>query len=150
MNPESAVPSPTEEPKASPEHAVRVLRCFDCGRTYGDEYGFPDLVVPHDAWKRISPTGDEGGLLCPSCICKRAHDAGIKATARFTSGPFVQPDAVPASESDTEECERLAQMMDRAAKMHDGMGDSPYPEHENRAKDYRAIASRLRSTTKEK
>jgi hypothetical protein len=64
--------------------------CYDCGRAYGDEYGFPDLVVPHDAWKVISPTGHEGGLLCPSCICRRAHAAGLEnVTARFTSGPFV-------------------------------------------------------------
>lgn len=62
--------------------------CHDCGRPYGDEHGFPDLVVSHDAWAKISPTGDEGGLLCPSCMTKRAHDAGVTATARFTSGPF--------------------------------------------------------------
>ena len=22
--------------------------CYDCKRSYGDEHGFPDLVVPHD------------------------------------------------------------------------------------------------------
>lgn len=64
--------------------------CIDCGRKYGDEYGFPDLVVPDDVWVKISPTGHEGGLLCPSCMCRRAHDAGLSnIAARFTSGPFA-------------------------------------------------------------
>lgn len=62
--------------------------CFDCGRAYGDEMGFPDLVVPKDVWLQISPTGDEGGLLCPSCMCRRASLLGIQTTAVFRSGPF--------------------------------------------------------------
>lgn len=62
--------------------------CIDCGRKYGDEYGFPDLVVPNEAWKRFSPTGDEGGLLCPSCMIRRAHEAGVRCEAHFSSGPF--------------------------------------------------------------
>lgn len=67
-----------------------VVACYDCGRPYGDEYGFPDLVVPHEVWNNdISPTGDEGGLLCPSCMCKRAYDAGVQCVAVFRSGPFV-------------------------------------------------------------
>lgn len=68
---------------------VGPARCADCGRRYGDEHGFPDLVVPNQVWQLISPTGHEGGLLCPSCICKRAHDLGLSdVPARFTSGPF--------------------------------------------------------------
>lgn len=64
--------------------------CYDCGRKYGDEYGFPDLVVPNDVWELfLSPTKSEGGLLCPSCMCKRARAAGLTGIrARFTSGPF--------------------------------------------------------------
>lgn len=63
--------------------------CLDCGRKYGAEYGFPDLVVPHDVWAKISPTGDEGGLLCPSCMCRRAADVGLSnIPAIFRSGPF--------------------------------------------------------------
>lgn len=64
--------------------------CYDCGREYGDRFGFPDLVVPHDIWnKYISPTKNEGGLLCPSCMCKRASDAGLsEIPATFMSGPF--------------------------------------------------------------
>ena len=65
--------------------------CMDCGRKYGDEFGFPDLVVPHDIWAKISPTGDSGGLLCPSCMCRRAHDAGLEnVRAVFRSGPFCE------------------------------------------------------------
>lgn len=64
--------------------------CEDCGRPYGDEYGFPDLIVPDDVWLMISPRGDFGGLLCPSCICKRAAVLGLKKVeARFCSGPFA-------------------------------------------------------------
>jgi len=64
--------------------------CFDCGRRYGDAFGFPDLVVPNEVWNKIAPMNDEGGLLCPSCICRRLHLAGIKTTAEFTSGPLCQ------------------------------------------------------------
>ena len=62
--------------------------CHDCNRPYGQEYGFPDLIIPFDVWKRISPSGDDGGLLCPSCICKRLHDAGIRCEGAFMSGPI--------------------------------------------------------------
>lgn len=40
---------------------------------------------------RISPTGCEGGLLCPSCLCKRAHEAGVECRATWGSGPFCEP-----------------------------------------------------------
>lgn len=64
------------------------MPCHDCERPYGNENGFPDLIIPFWAWKRISPTGDDGGLLCPSCICKRLHDAGIYCEGAFMSGPI--------------------------------------------------------------
>jgi len=92
--------------------------CLDCGRKYGDEFGFPDLVVSPDVWKIISPTGDEGGLLCPSCMCRRAADAGLSnIPAVFRSGPFctdskylaapagAPPNQAPAlSEIEPDEC----------------------------------------------
>lgn len=61
--------------------------CYDCGRLYGHEHGFPDLIIPYRDWKRISPTGDDSGLLCPSCICGRLHKAGIRCEGAFMSGP---------------------------------------------------------------
>jgi len=66
-----------------------MAECFDCKRPYGDENGFPDLVIPFWAWQKISPTGDDGGLLCPSCICKRLHDAKIKCEGAFMSGSII-------------------------------------------------------------
>lgn len=60
--------------------------CADCDRPYSDP-GFPDLIIPNDVWCLISPTGDEGGLLCPSCICARLEKAGIQCEGAFMSGP---------------------------------------------------------------
>lgn len=69
--------------------------CADCIRPYGDEHGFPDLIIPFAAWRRISPTGDDGGLLCPNCICKRLHAAGMSdVPAAFGSGPIRSVDYV--------------------------------------------------------
>lgn len=76
------------------------IGCFDCGRQYGDEHGFPDLVIPNDAWQKISPKGNEGGLLCPSCICKRLHDAGLNVRGAFRSGPLCEPDPPDAGQDD--------------------------------------------------
>jgi len=63
--------------------------CYDCKRPYGNEHGFPDMIIPDYIWEKISPSGDGSGLLCPSCICKRLHDAGIQnCPSAFTSGPI--------------------------------------------------------------
>ena len=62
--------------------------CHDCHRPYADSSGFPDLIIPFWAWKQISPTSDDGGLLCPNCICQRLHDKGIKCEGAFMSGPI--------------------------------------------------------------
>lgn len=70
---------------------VRAMRCacYDCGRPYGDEYGFPDMVVPKSVWKIISPTGHEGGLLCPSCLMCRCWNDGLdKVPFLMASGPM--------------------------------------------------------------
>lgn len=52
--------------------------CNDCGRPYGDEHGFPDLVIENYLWRRISPTGDDCGVLCPSCMLKRLWAIGVR------------------------------------------------------------------------
>lgn len=62
--------------------------CHDCKRPYSDG-GFPDLIIPYSAWKQISPNGDDSGLLCPSCICKRLDAKGIKCEGAFMSGPII-------------------------------------------------------------
>lgn len=71
--------------------------CHDCGRPYGNEHGFPDLIIPYWAWIEISPTGDDSGLLCPSCICKRLDSKGITCDGAFMSGPI---ESVPRSVMD--------------------------------------------------
>ena len=63
--------------------------CLDCKRRYGDEYGFPDMLVADEVWEKINPGSNGGGLLCPSCINARAHRVGIEnAGMAFMSGPF--------------------------------------------------------------
>lgn len=65
-------------------------RCYDCGLSYKDP-GFADLVVPPEDWRKISPTGHEGGLLCPTCMVRAAVKAGLEDVgATFTSGPFCR------------------------------------------------------------
>lgn len=65
--------------------------CYDCGRPYGDEHGFPDLLVPNDVWEKINPTEHRGaGLLCPSCIVARCVHLGLeRVPVVWTSGPFA-------------------------------------------------------------
>lgn len=66
--------------------------CFDCGRPYGNEHGFPDLIIPSSVWRQISPSHDDGGLLCPSCIVKRVAALDVMGTfsipCAFMSGPL--------------------------------------------------------------
>jgi len=60
--------------------------CLDCGMP---GHNFPcDLVVPDDIWKIISPTGHEGGLLCPNCLCGRL--AGLGMTSVQVGGDFSE------------------------------------------------------------
>lgn len=64
--------------------------CYDCGLPYSDD-GFADLVVPSDVWAKISPTGHDGGLLCPTCLVRATKRAGFAdgaVYASFGSGPF--------------------------------------------------------------
>lgn len=68
--------------------------CDACGRPYGDENGFPDLIIEDWAWKEISPNGNEGGLLCPCCILENLEDMNIRCFGSFMSGKIksVTPD----------------------------------------------------------
>lgn len=65
--------------------------CEDCGLFYGDEHGFPDLLVSNETWEKLMPGRQGSGLLCPNCMCKRGHALGIWASAIFVSGPFRNP-----------------------------------------------------------
>lgn len=73
---------------------INVVGCEDCGRPYGDEHGFPDLIVPAWIWEQLMPCRDGGGLLCPSCMCARAYKLDIHCLALFKSGPFYQKDQI--------------------------------------------------------
>jgi hypothetical protein len=102
--------------------------CHDCGEAYGSPR-FPDLVLPHAMWARISPSGDENGLLCPNCMCARAEAAGIECRAVFRSGPFfgaggtheamnAQPDTIARLTAEIEEAQRAKDCFQRMTRAH--------------------------------
>lgn len=63
--------------------------CHDCGLAYGKP-GWCDAHIPDETWARISPTGDEGGILCISCIARRLVEAGIDdVPLMIGSGPWA-------------------------------------------------------------
>ena len=69
-----------------------IVGCDECGLPYSDD-GFPDFIITKEAWHRISPTGDDGGLLCPNCICRRLARAGMNnVEGAFMSGPIKSVD----------------------------------------------------------
>lgn len=71
------------------------MPCEDCGRRYGNEHGFPDLVISDEAWEAIMPDREGGGLLCPSCICARLSVAGLMNVPHaFRSGPLYGHEAL--------------------------------------------------------
>lgn len=88
---------------------IRKAKCFDCGIPY--PFGL-DLVLPDNQWNYIFPEGkgEGGGLLCPSCIAKRASKnpdstvilAWIDRIDWAVPYPQVQPtstaDTAPAEE----------------------------------------------------
>jgi hypothetical protein len=68
-----------------------IAECLDCGMPYRD---FPlDTTLPDDQWLMIHPEG-ENGLLCASCMVRRASRlTGIIAVrARFDFGEDLLPD----------------------------------------------------------
>jgi hypothetical protein len=77
--PEAACCCPTvgakeQEPKAA---------CYDCGRPY-EMCG--DVSMDDAVWMQISPTGDEGGLLCANCTMNRLAVENIRG-AQVTLWP---------------------------------------------------------------
>lgn len=76
----------------------RPLGCYDCGFSYGG-IGWVDVLVPNDVWAQISPTHDEGGVLCFNCIARRAERLGLTDVAvLLLSGPLRQKDAEQADQ----------------------------------------------------
>lgn len=67
--------------------------CYDCHEPY-DSPRFHDLLIPTYIWNQISPTGGEGGLLCPGCIMARLEAKGFdNVPSFFASGPLCMGDA---------------------------------------------------------
>lgn len=63
--------------------------CADCSLPYSDP-GFSDLVIPDTVFGTLIKAVPGDGLLCPTCLCRRAAKAGLQdVRATFTSGPFA-------------------------------------------------------------
>ena len=61
--------------------------CARCNCPYGS-HGFHDMIIPDDIWHEISPSGDDGGLLCPTCILAHMDELGLTdIPVYFASGP---------------------------------------------------------------
>ena len=52
-------------------------KCYDCGLKY-DDVGWIEAIIPDKVWNFISPTGDEGGILCVTCISRRLAEKGLR------------------------------------------------------------------------
>lgn len=102
-------------------------RCEDCLLPYSDA-GFQDLCVSDEDFAKISRHGNGDGLFCPSCMCRRAHDAGLECQAVFRSGPFcdrsgLPSNAAPAVPDDVPEtAKRLRQATFTKGRMRGGVG----------------------------
>lgn len=91
----AALPVPPAPQPLDPEMVAKAV-CLDCGLPYAD---FPlDVILPRPQWLEIHP--DESGLLCASCIVKRAakvpgvtcvHAILEIAPARAAAAPAFPP-----------------------------------------------------------
>ncbi len=59
--------------------------CYSCGKPY-EQCG--DVSMDSKIWNRISPTGNEGGLLCANCIMERLAQAEISSITVKLYPPF--------------------------------------------------------------
>lgn len=67
---------------------MHTLTCRGCGFRYGED-GWIEAVIPDDIWVRISPTGDEGGILCIVCMGAALDAIGLSdVPVKLTAGPF--------------------------------------------------------------
>jgi len=51
--------------------------CYDCGLEYNSD-SWIETAIPDKIWRDISPTDNDGGILCISCIAKRLRQKGYK------------------------------------------------------------------------
>lgn len=73
MTSSDSIPVNERELDAQPAIA---LGCYDCGLRYGDD-GWIECMVPNDVWLKIGHTGDLSGILCITCIARRAKRLGL-------------------------------------------------------------------------
>lgn len=110
----------------SPVSGVRVepAVCLDCGLDYAD---FPmDMILPRPQWLTIHPA--EGGLLCASCIVKRAAKVpgatcihAIIEIAPHQGGPAAVSEAPQETDVlDLKDAKVLAREMRRTIERGDG------------------------------
>lgn len=76
---------------------MSTLACYDCDLPYGGPHWVEAVVANHIWNKHLSPTRNEGGILCINCMAKRASRAGLSnVRVRLTAGPFVTGGATAA------------------------------------------------------
>lgn len=79
---DSVIQSAIEEQASALFDERRVqIGCYDCGLAYGSE-GWIEAIIPNEVWRAISPTGDEGGILCITCIARRLRRRGYDHKVR--------------------------------------------------------------------
>lgn len=78
-----------DEVQSMSDNVIRPFGCYDCGLVYGGE-GWMDVTVPDEVWHQISPTHDEGGILCITCIARRCERLLLEnVPVKIQSGPLV-------------------------------------------------------------
>lgn len=97
----------------TPSEPVAPLGCHDCGRAYGG-LGWIEAVIPHETWAMISPSGDEGGILCIQCMATRLDRLQIEnVSVKLTSGPMIATDATPPDKVNSDAGLELAEAIYR-------------------------------------
>ncbi len=61
------------------------VQCYDCELDYGGP-GWIEAIIPDKVWIKISPTKDEGGILCINCISRRLEKRGYKDVPVWLTG----------------------------------------------------------------
>lgn len=69
------------------EHEKELAACEDCGLPYGE---FPlDVVIPGEQWEQLTGYVEGEGLLCPTCIVKRAAKIVKPDGSQYITGKLV-------------------------------------------------------------